>query len=397
MGSPERYTTIQTILSTISEDHISQSIPQTDPRSSYHAQRREIDNAISRVLEGGRYILGDEVAGFEVEFSAYLGVSHTIGLSSGTDALCLALRACGIGPGDAVITVSLTAVATVAATEMAGAFPMLVDIDPISYTMDPEKLEDTIRKNYNLRLKAIVPVHLYGRPAKIAPIVEIGRRYGLRVIEDCAQSHGASVNDRKTGTWGDAAAFSFYPTKNLGALGDGGAAVTSDTDLAKQIRLLREYGWQDRYISKIKGVNSRLDELQAAILRVKLPWLDEGNGRRRQIAALYDEKLSKVSHVLPPEFGSDNHVYHQYVLRSQERNALQTYLKEHGVGTLVHYPAPVHTQPAYLNRVGIGIGGMSHTERACTEVLSLPMYPHLTDEQALRVCDVISKFTTNNA
>lgn len=375
---------------------MTQLIPQTDPHASYLAQQIEIDRIVAKVLNSGWYILGEEVVGFEAEFSAYLGAHYTIGLGNGTDALCLALRACGVGPGDAVITVSLTAVATVAAIEMAGAFPVLVDIDPITFTIDPEKLEDTIRKNCSLRLKAIVPVHLYGRPAKIASVVEIGRRYGLRVIEDCAQSHGAAVNDRKTGTWGDAAAFSFYPTKNLGAFGDGGAVVTSDQDLAKQIRLLREYGWQERYISRITGVNSRLDELQAAILRVKLPRLDEGNSRRRQIAALYDEKLRKVLHVVTPEMGNDFHVYHQYVIRSHARDALRSYLKEHAVGTLVHYPAPIHTQPAYLNRVGIGAGGLSHTESACTEILSLPMYPQLTYEQVLRVCSAVSRFNSND-
>jgi len=374
-----------------------QSIPQTDPRASYHAQRREIDDAIARVLDGGRYILGKEVAGFETEFSDYLGAGRAVGLASGTDALCLALRACGIVPGDLVITVSLTAVATVAAVEMAGAFPVLVDIDPVSFTIDPEKLEDTIRKNPCRRFKAIVPVHLYGRPARIAAIIDIGRRYGLRVVEDCAQSHGASAEGRKTGTWGDAAAFSFYPTKNLGAFGDGGAAVTSDTETAERLMLLREYGWRERNNSMIKGVNSRLDELQAAILRVKLPALDEGNGRRRRIAALYDEKLRNVPGVLSPEPGSDGHVYHQYVLRAKERDALRANLKEHGVGTLVHYPVPVHVQAAYLNRVGIGAGGLGHTERACKEIASLPMYPQLTDEQALRVCDAISKFSADNA
>ena len=370
-----------------------QPIPQTDPRASYHAQKQDIDNAIAGVLEGGWYILGKEVSSFESEFSAYLGISHTIGLGSGTDALCLALRACGVGPGDAVITVSLTAVATVAAIEMVGAFPVLVDIDPISFTIDPAKLEDTIRRNTSLRLKAIIPVHLYGHPAQVASVVEIGRRYGLRVIEDCAQSHGAAVNNRKTGTWGDAAAFSFYPTKNLGAFGDGGAAVTSDPELAENLRLLREYGWQDRYISRIAGVNSRLDELQAAILRVKLTGLDDGNDCRRQIAALYDEALHRVSHVMTPAMGNDIHVYHQYVIRSQERDALRAYLKDHAVGTLVHYPSPVHTQPAYMNRVGIGVGGLGQTERACAEILSLPMYPQLSENQVRHICKIIAQFS----
>ena len=290
------------------------TIPQTDPRANYLAHKDEIDAAIAAVLAGGRYILGEQVAAFEREFAAYLGAgstegaTHAIGVGSGTDALHLALRACGIGPGDRVFTVSHTAVATVAAIELAGATPVLVDIDPATFTMDPNRLEEAVRRDEGgnssnvkrhssivTRHSAIIPVHLYGHPADMAAILEIARRYDLWVIEDCAQAHGATIDGQKTGTFGDIAAFSFYPTKNLGALGDGGAVVTSDPALAEQTRLLREYGWRERYVSAIPGLNSRLDELQAAILRVKLRYLDAENARRRALAAEYDRLLADSS------------------------------------------------------------------------------------------------------
>ncbi len=318
-------------------------------------------------------------------------------MGSGTDALHLALRACGIGPGDRVFTVSHTAVATVAAIELAGATPVLVDIDPATFTMDPNRLEEAVGADEGRRTKdeghvnrpsslvsvvrrrsAIIPVHLYGHPADMAAILEIARRYDLWVIEDCAQSHGATIDGQKTGTFGDIAAFSFYPTKNLGALGDGGAVVTSDPALAEQTRLLREYGWRERYVSAIPGLNSRLDELQAAILRVKLRYLDAENARRRALAAEYDRLLADSSVRTPITRPDVSHVFHQYVIRSGRRDALQAYLRSQGIGTLIHYPAPVHAQPAYAGRISIG-EGLPHTEAAAREILSLPMFPELSE------------------
>jgi dTDP-4-amino-4,6-dideoxygalactose transaminase len=375
---------------------MSLTIAQTSPKANYLAHKTEIDAVVAQVLESGWYILGEQVTAFEQEFAAYLGVAHIIGVANGTDALHLALRTCDIGSGDAVITVSHTAVATVAAIELAGAAPVLVDIDPMTFTLDPNCLEDVIKtvvcrsSSFGVgRLKAIIPVHLYGHPANMPAIMDIARRYDLYVIEDCAQSHGAAIQGRKTGTWGHLATFSFYPTKNLGALGDGGALGINDSKLVQKARLLRQYGWQERYISILPGMNSRLDELQAAILRVKLQYLDEENARRRELARLYDSLLSHTSLVLPRVQAGAEHVYHQYVVRSQQRDALRAFLKENSVGTLVHYPVPVHLQPAYQDRVIIDSRRLSHTEQVCQEISSLPMHPHLTDKQVRRVGELI--------
>ena len=370
--------------------------PQTDPRAGYLAYQPEIDAAIAQVLESGRYILGQQVTAFEQAFAAYLGVAHAIGVASGTDALNLALRACGVGPGDAVVTVSHTAVATVAAIELAGATPVLVDIDPVTFTIDPHRLEAAI-KTYKSRgpseanghLKAIIPVHLYGHPADMPAMMEIARRYELDVIEDCAQAHGATIQGRRIGGWGHIAAFSFYPTKNLGALGDGGAVVTNDSHLAEQVRLLREYGWRERYVSALAGMNSRLDEIQAAILQVKLTYLDQENARRRELARLYDDLLATTSLALPQCRAGVEHVYHQYVVRSQQRDELRSFLKDNSVGTLIHYPAPVHVQPAYQKRAIIAPGGLPYTEQVCREIVSLPMYPQLTVSQVRHVGELI--------
>ena len=375
-------------------------IPQTDPKANYLAHKAEIDAAIARVLDSGWYILGREVAAFEEEFAAYIGMRHAIGVASGTDALNLALRACGIGPGDAVITVSHTAVATVAAIELVGAIPVLVDIDPATFTMDPNCLEDEIKKRQVRRssfvvgrLKAVIPVHLYGHPADMPAILDIAKRHDLHAIEDCAQSHGAAIQGRKTGTWGHLSAFSFYPTKNLGALGDAGAVVTNDPELAERVRLLREYGWRERYISELPGMNTRLDELQAAILRVKLPYLNQQNARRRELARIYDALLSDTALILPQLQGDVEHVYHQYVVRGKHRDDLRAFLKANSIATLIHYPVPVHLQPAYQGRVVIGSQELQHTEQVCREILSLPMYPQMTDEQAQRVSELIARWS----
>jgi dTDP-4-amino-4,6-dideoxygalactose transaminase len=379
--------------------HASEFLPPSDPLASYLAHKSEIEAAIAKVLHGGWYILGEETDAFEREFAQFLGVRYAIGVASGTDALHLSLRACGIGPGDAVATVSHTAVATVAAIELTGAAPVLVDIDPLTFTMDPNRLEDTIKEHQagwkpsaSGRLKAIIPVHLYGQPADMAAIGDIAQRYDIHVIEDCAQSHGASIGSLKTGAWGDVAAFSFYPTKNLGALGDGGAVATNDSELAERMRLLREYGWRERYISDLPGMNTRLDELQAAILRVRLPYLDQENARRRDLARLYDSFLSATTLLLPKVHADAHHVYHQYVVRSERRDVLRVFLKENAVGTLIHYPLPVHLQPAYQGRILIGAGGLEHTQRICQEILSLPMHPHISDEQTQRVGDLIIRW-----
>jgi dTDP-4-amino-4,6-dideoxygalactose transaminase len=384
-------------------------IPQTDPRANYLAHKTEIDAAIEQVLLAGRYILGEPVTAFEREFAAYLGAGHampgiaghTIAAGSGTDALHLALRACGIGPGDRVFTVSHTAVATVAAIELAGAQPVLVDIDPATFTMDPQRLEDALkhvpgtfgsaRHVPGARRGAIIPVHLYGHPADMAAILEIARRFDLWVIEDCAQSHGAEIAGQRTGTFGDIAAFSFYPTKNLGALGDGGAVATNDAGLAEQTRLLREYGWRERYVSAIPGLNSRLDTLQAAILRVKLRYLDAENARRRELAQRYSELLAGADVRLPMARPDVTHVYHQYVIRAARRDALQAHLRGLGIGTLIHYPVPVHLQPAYAGRIPVG-AGLPETEAAAREILSLPIFPELSCEQVIEAAKAINAF-----
>lgn len=360
-------------------------IPQTNPQAGYLAHRTEIDEAIKLTLESGWYILGQQTAAFEQEFADYLAVRSAVGVGNGTDALEIALRACGVGPGDAVFTVSHTAVATVAAIERAGASPVLVDIEPVTFTISPASLKLALENCRVEQPKAVIPVHLYGHPVDLSAIREIAAQYNLYVVEDCAQAHGASFQGRKTGSWGDIAAFSFYPTKNLGALGDGGAIVAGDDALAEQVRRLREYGWRERYISESAGMNSRLDELQAAILRVKLRYLDEENARRREIARQYQALLAHTELILPTPQPQSDHVYHQYVIRTQKRNGLKEFLKANNIGSLIHYPTPVHLQPAYQGRVALSPGGMACTEEICREILSLPMYPQMTNEQVDRV------------
>lgn len=366
-------------------------IQQANPRANYLSRKTEIDQAIARVLDSGWYILGREVSAFEQEFAAYLAVEFAVGVASGTDAIHLSLRACGVGPGDYVLTVPHTAVATVAAISMVGANPIFVDIDQDDFTMDPSCLEDAISKFAGKPIKAVVPVHLYGHPSDISTIVEIAKRHSLFVIEDCAQSHGALWNGEKTGSFGHMAAFSFYPTKNLGALGDGGMVVTGDRDLAEGVRLLREYGWEQRYVSKIKGVNSRLDELQAAVLRIKLRYLDVDNDHRRRLASLYQNFLAGSKLVLPKTKDRAVHVFHQYVIRSSERDALRAFLRSKGTETLIHYPTPVHKQPAYTGSL-VGGGGLSRSEEAASQILSLPMYPELTESQVQTVAKQVLAF-----
>jgi len=367
------------------------AVPQTDPKAGYLAHQAEIDTAVHRVLESGLYILGREVETFEQAFSAYIRVRHSMGVGSGTDALELALRACGVGQGDLVFTVSHTAVATVAAIELIGATPVLVDIDPVTYTLDPNCLERALTHPPAGTPKAVIPVHLYGQPADMPAILELARRHGLYVIEDCAQSHGATLAGRMTGTWGDIAAFSFYPTKNLGALGDGGMVVTDDPALAERVRLLQQYGWRERNISDIPGGNSRLDELQAAILLVKLRHLDAENECRRRLAQSYHALIAETGFSLPEVRPGAAHVFHQYAICLPQRDALKIYLRRAGVGTIIHYPVPVHLQPAYQYRLS-RVTSLSWTERVARQVLSLPIYPQMSDAQARLVSEYIVRF-----
>jgi dTDP-4-amino-4,6-dideoxygalactose transaminase len=367
-------------------------IPQADPGAGYRAQKAEIDAAVARALESGWYILGKEGAAFEAEFAAWLGAGqHAVGCANGTDALALVLRGLGIGPGMSVATVSHTAVATVAAIEMVGATPLLLDIDPDTYTMDAEELASVIdHPPPGLPpLKAVIAVHIYGQACELGPMLEATRAAGIPLIEDCAQCHGATLDGQMLGTIGTAAAFSLYPTKNLGALGDGGVLSTADADLAERIAAIRQYGWKERYISSMVGVNSRLDEVQAAILRVKLTALDAGNARRRAIAAAYDAALAGSSVAPPHRRPGAEHVFHQYVLRTEDRAAIQAQLKAQGVGTGIHYPVPVHLQSAYKDRTPLGPAGCAETAKAAGEVLSLPMYPELTDAQVERICGAL--------
>lgn len=365
-----------------------QEIPVVDLNKQYESIRQELDNVLSSIFARGSFILGAEVAAFENEFAEYCGVSHAIGVASGTEALQLALLACGIGAKDEVIAPAHTAVATVAAIEAVGAHPILVDIDTARYTLDSNLLDQVITQ----QTRAIIPVHLYGCPTDLNPILQIARERNLFVVEDCSQAHGALYRDRKVGSWSDIAAFSFYPTKNLGAFGDGGAVVSNNTVLAEKVRLLRQYGWKEHYISTVKGMNSRLDELQAGILRVKLRHLDQWNAHRIQLASLYSELLSvNTDIILPFQPEDSSHVFHQFVIRHPQRDAIRRHLKIRGVHTLIHYPVPIHLQPAYAN-LGYAVGSFPNTEAASREVLSLPLYPELTDEIATRICQYIGEF-----
>jgi len=363
----------------------------SNPYAQYLARKLELDEVIHRVLDKGWYILGEEVKNFECEFADYIGLSHGIGVGSGTEAIHIALAACNIGPGDEVITVSHTAVATVAAIELTGAIPVLVDIEPKYYTLDPAKLEKMITP----RTKAVIPVHLYGQPADLSPILVIAKRHGLRVIEDCAQATGATYKKRRVGSFGDMACFSYYPTKNLGALGDGGMVVTADDKLAEKARFLREYGWAERYVSHSCGWNSRLDELQAAVLRVKLGYLDGDNAKRTEIAKLYDDTFRGTCISIPNCRQDTSHVYHLYVVRSRKRDGLWTFLKKRSIGALIHYPVPVHLQPAYRGRIRCG-DSMEETEKAADEVLSLPMYPELTETELYTIAAVVREYLEKN-
>jgi dTDP-4-amino-4,6-dideoxygalactose transaminase len=365
-------------------------IRQTDPGAFSREHRSEVLAALMRVLDSGWYVLGAEVSQFEAEFAAQFGLGEAIGVANGTDAISIALRSFGIGAGSRVACPSYTAVATVAAIDLTGALPVFVDIDPITYAIDPDAL--MVELEGPQRVDAIVAVHLYGHPADMDQLLTIGKRFGIPLIEDCAQAHGARIRDRFAGSMGDAAAFSFYPTKNLGAIGDGGLVSSVHPERADAMRSLRQYGWRRRHISEFRGVNSRLDELQAAYLRARLPFLEEGNQRRTEIAAAYNRGLRNTGLILPTQRPGARHVYHQYVVRFADRDGLQSRLRERGIATAVHYPMAVHCQPAYQRRCAPSLAGLRETEKAAREVLSLPMYPELTDAavaaviEGLRAC-----------
>lgn len=359
-----------------------------DPKANYLAHADEIRAAIDRVLASGYYILGSEVESFEKEFSLYQDGGYTIGVANGTEAIELALRALGVKAGDSVATVANTVTATVSAIEQIGAKPVFVEIDPVTMTMSPTALAAVLEKNFSIR--AVVPVHLYGQPADMIAILAAANRAGVKVVEDCAQAHGAAIGGRKVGTFGDAAAFSFYPTKNLGALGDGGAVFVREEKLAGIVRQLRQYGWRERYISEMPGRNSRLDEIQAAILRVKLKYLEAENATRRELADRYIERLRNIALRLPQTVAGQTHVFHQFTLRTPKREALRAYLLGQGISCGILYPVPVHRQPAFADAALV----LPETERACDEVLCLPCHPALTRADVDRVCDEILRWAT---
>jgi dTDP-4-amino-4,6-dideoxygalactose transaminase len=361
-------------------------VPYLDLKAQYASIKTEIDAAIARVLDSCQFVLGSEVAGFEQEFATYCGTSACIAVNSGTSALHLALIAAGVGPGDEVITVPFTFVASVAAVLYAGARAVLVDIDPRSFTLDPAVIEAAITP----RTKAILPVHLYGQPADMDPILEVARRHGLIVIEDAAQAHGAKYKGRPVGSIGDMACFSFYPGKNLGAYGEGGAVTTSNAEFARTIGMLRDWGQDRKYHHILRGFNYRMEGFQGAILRVKLRHLEQWTEARRALVHQYDELLADCEVETPTEMPWARHVYHAYTLRSDDRHALQTALTTEGIQTGVHYSVPVHLQPAYAD-LGYGAGAFPQAEAAARQVLSLPLYPELSTESVAEVARIVRK------
>jgi dTDP-4-amino-4,6-dideoxygalactose transaminase len=361
-----------------------------DPKASYLAARAEIDAAIQRVMQSGRYILGPELEAFEKEFAAWLGVAGAVGVANGTDALELALQAAGIGPGDKVVTVANTVTATVSAIGANGATPVFVDIDPGTMLLNLDALEKLLTEMRDPRIKAVIPVHLYGQAVDMPRLMQLAEKHRLIVIEDSAQAHGSTVGGRKAGSWGHLAAFSFYPTKNLGAFGDAGAVAGSDPALLEQVRLLRQYGWRKRYVSEMPGRNSRLDEIQAAILRVNLSRLEAGNIRRSEIAGQYLTALKDTPLTLPVVAEGRTHCWHQFVVHTPRREELRAYLEKKGILCGILYPVPVHRQPAYHNAAL----SLPQTEQACAEVLSLPLHPGLTNEDVNRVVREVTGFFT---
>jgi dTDP-4-amino-4,6-dideoxygalactose transaminase len=367
-------------------------IPMNDFRVQYNLIKKEIDEAIERVLESGWYILGENVKMFEKEFADYCGAKFAIGVGNGLEALQLALLTYGVGENDEVITVANTSVATALAISSTGAKPVFVDIDCETYGMDVSE----IRKEITTKTKAILPVHLFGHPVNMDPLMEIAAENNLVVIEDACQAHGSEYNGKKIGSIGQAGCFSFYPTKNLGGCGDGGMIITNQEEIAHKIFSLRNYGQKTRYLNEFRGINSRLDEIQAAILRIKLKHLDEWNEKRRKIAQFYTESLENVGLVCPKEMDYARHVYHLYVIRYEERGNLQSFLGSRGITTLVHYPIPIHLQNAYKD-LHVVSGALPVTEKLAEEILSLPIFPELRKDQIEEVADSVKLFLRQNS
>jgi len=368
------------------------NIPFCDLKAEYQLYRKEFDAAYRRVMESGHFILGSECQAFEQEYAEWNNAAHCIGVASGTDAVELALLGAGVCAGDMVATVSHTAVATVAAIERLGAVPVFVDIEPRRFTMSPSSLERVLK---TFPVRAVLPVHLYGQCADMLSIMPMARKYGCAVVEDCAQAHGAMLGGHKAGTFGDAAAFSFYPTKNLGAFGDGGAVLTGNGEIAARVRSLRQYGWKKRYISDMPGFNSRLDELQAAFLRVRLCHLDEENNARRAHAEIYVRELSGVEGIEPPYVAENsNPAWHLFVTMAEApfRNRMIKALGEFGISAAIHYPSPVHLQRAYVGRLKADPLGLHATESICERIVSLPMYAAMPQKDIEQVCRCIHEF-----
>jgi dTDP-4-amino-4,6-dideoxygalactose transaminase len=359
-------------------------IPLLDLKAQYRSIQAEIREAIDRVLESSQFVLGSEVAAFEEEFAAYCGAKHGIAVNSGTSALHLAMLAAGVGPGDEVITVPFTFVASVAAITYTGARPVFVDIDPNSYTMNASQIERAVTE----RTKAILPVHLYGQPADMDPILEVAKRHKLVVIEDAAQAHGAKYRGKRVGVIGELGCFSFYPSKNLGAYGEGGIVVTNNSEHARSIRMLRSWGEERRYYHEIRGFNARMEGFQGAILRVKLRHLEKWNDARRNLAARYNELLRDRGVQTPVEMAYAEHVYHVYAIRARRRESLQKALTDAGIQSATHYPEPVHLMKPYVD-LGYHAGEFPESEQMAKEELSLPMYPELCDEEIAKISAVI--------
>lgn len=358
-----------------------------DLKRHYHGIKDQIDDAITRVLESGWFVLGKEIEHFEKEFANFLGSVHAIGVGSGTEALHLALVACDLHVGDEIITVPNTAVPTLSAITFAQLMPVFVDVDPESFCMNVQLLEEKITP----RTRAIIPVHLFGNACDMDSIMAIANKHHLYVIEDACQAHGTTVKGKMVGTFGQYGCFSFYPSKNLGAFGDGGMVVTNDAHLAEKIYLLRNYGQIERYYHEIKGFNSRLDELQAAILAAQLPHLQQWNSRRREIAALYRQLIHHPLLTLPAEQKDVYQVYHLFVIRSPERDRLREHLAQHGIGTQIHYPVPCHLQHAY-EELHLTIGTFPIAESLANEILSLPIYPEMTLDEVEYVARIVNSF-----
>jgi dTDP-4-amino-4,6-dideoxygalactose transaminase len=364
-------------------------IPMVDLKAEYHSLKKEIDQKVKKVLKSGHFILGPEVESLEKNIAEYCKTKFSVGVASGTEALHLALIACGVGKGDEVITTSFTFVATAEVVSHLGAQPVFVDINQNNFNIDTKLIASKITK----RTKAIIPVHLYGQASDMDPLLEIARKSGLKIIEDCAQAFGSEYKERKVGSIGDVGCFSFYPSKNLGCYGDGGMVVTSNRDIYQKVKLLRQHGAEEQYNHKVLGFNSRLDEIQAAILGVKLKYLDEWNNIRRERAKLYNKYLADRDIILPIEEPNNRHIYNQYTIRLKDRDRVREGLKRKKIASAVHYPIPLHQQPIYKN-LSCEEGELAVSERISKEVLSLPISPYINPEQIKEVSDSLIELIT---